>query len=181
MLEHTSRSLPLFCVVGLLSLLTVTPLPYLRNLQPTHWVGSTDLTIEFVVTDVQTGAPIRGATVSLFSGAGSREEVPSARREGFGHQVSAVALGPAQIELATNELGTVRHVCRETICFGTRGPVTDSCALHLPDWNIAVSAAGYTNSAPVSLEVLPGRRAIERTGPGQMRFVVPVELTKAQQ
>jgi hypothetical protein len=33
-----------------------------------YWVGSTDLTIEFVMTDIATGSPIAGAVVEVQSG-----------------------------------------------------------------------------------------------------------------
>ena len=62
--KRPSYGLLIVCGVGILSLLAVV----LNALWPTlHWVGGTDLSVVFVVTDDETGQPLQGADISIVS------------------------------------------------------------------------------------------------------------------
>src|ERR1700732_3342445 len=81
------------------------------------WVGSTDLEIEFVVTEVVTGQPVEGAKIAVHSDGGFYRE---REEKGF--------------TLLTDQDGIARRVCHDSMCFGTRSGLrfTDTYVVHLP-------------------------------------------------
>src|SRR5262245_51268059 len=58
------RRLRIMCGVGILILLCLL---LLAASQEICWVGSTDLTVEFVVTYAETGEPVRDVDISILS------------------------------------------------------------------------------------------------------------------
>jgi hypothetical protein len=134
----------------------------LPAVQTIHWVGSTDLALEFVVADAATGAPIPGAAVEVHSEGGFYEE-----RE------------PRDFRLIAGPDGRAAYLCRNSMCFGTSRLFTDTYAVHLPWWHFWVSASGYEPTALTDLDVLEYRRAAKRDGPRRAKLVVPVSLRKS--
>lgn len=126
-----------------------------------HWVGGTDLEVEFAVADAITGRPVPGAAVEVQSAGGFYAE----------DYVQ-------EFTLEADAGGSARKVCRNTMCAGTRSGLgmTDTFGTHLPHWRYRVTAAGYEPTDPIWITHGPGRAA-ERTGPGCSRLVVPVALT----
>lgn len=64
MRNSVRRRLRLLCVVGIA---TVLMLLLFGASQGIYWVGQTDLTVEFVITDADTGKPIEGAGITVHS------------------------------------------------------------------------------------------------------------------
>jgi hypothetical protein len=131
------------------------------RVQMIHWVGGTDLEVVFVVTDADSGSPIPGAEIKVWSEGGFYE-------------------GPDKGEFAllAGARGEARKVCRDSMCFGTRSGLgfTDTYVVHLPFWHFRVVAPGHEPSEWVDLDVLEYRRQVQRAGPRRARVVVPVSL-----
>jgi len=125
------------------------------------WVGSTDLQVEFAVTNAITGEPIPGATVDIRSEGGFHEE-----RE------------PSEFRLVADSDGRAMHVCPKSMCFGTRGLITDTFVVHLPFWWFRVSAPGYEPTALTYIDEPEDRRVAKRDGPGRAKLIVPVSLRR---
>src|SRR6266487_4248331 len=107
MKRRNYRLLQVLCVIGILVVLTLL---YLVVAMETHWVGRTDLTVEFVVTDAETGEPIRGADISIQSYGGLNAD---------GHRLQETNREKEELKLTTDEAGTARYVCRDSMSFGT--------------------------------------------------------------
>lgn len=131
--------------------------------QTIHWVGSTDLEVEFVITDAATGGPVPGSRVEVQSEGGFYEERDK-----------------QEFVLATGADGVARKECRESICFGTQSGLrfTNTYVVHLPWWRYRVVAEGYTSTAWDELDVLELRRQVRRAGPAKANLAVPVSLHK---
>ena len=129
-----------------------------------HWVGHTDLEIEFVVTDATTGHPVEGAEVAVRPDGGLYQE----RDE-------------AAFALRTDAAGTARRVCHSSMCFGTQSGLgfTDTYVVHLPWWDVRVSAAGCEPVGNFFLDVPEYVRQVERVGPRAAKLVVQVSLRKS--
>ena len=127
------------------------------------WVGSTDLTVEFAVTDADTDHPIPGARVEIDSQGGFYEERDK--------QIFA---------LVADEGGVARKECRESMCFGTQSALrfTDTYVVHMPFWYFRVVAEGYEPTEWEYIDDTELVRKVQRTGPRKARLVVPVSLHK---
>jgi hypothetical protein len=103
-----------------------------------YWVGSTDLEIEFVITEAGSGAPVRDARIEIQSDGGFYEERDK-----------------QEFALVTDLDGVARKVCVDSICFGSRSGLgfTDTFVVHLPYWRYQVIADGYAPREWVSLNV----------------------------
>src|SRR5262249_17538012 len=124
-----------------------------------HWVGATDLEIEFVVTDGASGQPVAGAQIDVDS------------RGGF-YDKSA----EEQFQLTADADGKARRVCRNAMCFGTRSGLgfTDTFVVHLPWWRFRASAPGFRTGEWQELDVPEYGRQVQRVKPGRSRLLVPV-------
>ncbi len=151
-------------VLLLILLLVGLALWFLNNIQRLHWVGYTDLTVEFVVTDAETGQPIEGADLSIHSEGGFYEDRTT-----------------HDFVLKTDKEGIARHVCRNSMCFGTssRWFSPDTFVVHLPWWFIGTTAPGFQKAEPFFLDETQYIRAVRRAGPGQARLTVPISLHKS--
>lgn len=125
------------------------------------WVGGTDLEVEFVVTDAESGDPIPNAQVKIHSEGGVYSE-----------------RDVQDFVLVANQDGKVRKECAESMCFGSQSRLglIDTFAVHLPWWYFWVVAEGYESSAPIELDVPENIRQARRVGPGKAKLVVPVSL-----
>jgi hypothetical protein len=151
-------------VAGLIAVvLVLLALPLVQKVSyGGSWVGSIDLEVVFAATDAVTGAPIPGAEVEVQSDGGFYEE-----RQ------------PRDFRMIAGPDGRAAHLCRNTMCFGTREPLlTDSFDLHLPHWRFRASAPGYEPTALEELEVPEFHRAVRREGPHRAVLVVPIPLRK---
>ena len=147
-------------VAGLIAILVVL-LVLPATQKKVHWVGSTDLEVEFVVTDTATSEPISNARIEIRSEGGFYEE-----RE------------PRDFHLVSEPDGHVSYSCRNSMCFGTSGLFTDAFAVHLPWWRFRVVADGYTPTEWVYLDEPNYRRQARRAGRGKAKLVVPVAVHK---
>jgi hypothetical protein len=125
-----------------------------------HWVGFTDLEIEFFVMDAVTGQPIKGATIQVLT------------------EDCLCAAEDKQFSLTTDHNGSLRHLTMDCMCFGTSGPTIDTYVVHLPSWTYQVKAAGYVSTEWTSLDVPENIRQLKRAKPAA-RLVVRVALKAA--
>ncbi len=128
-----------------------------------HWVGSTDLEVEFAVTDAATGNPVPGARVEVQSEGGFYAE-------DFKQEFA----------LTTDPGGLARRECARSMCYGTQSGLrfTDTFVVYLPFWRYRVLAEGFESSEWADLNVLELRRQVRRTGPRRAKLAVPVALHK---
>jgi hypothetical protein len=157
----TKHRKPLQWVVGGLIVLLILMILVLGLIE-VHWVGGTDLTVEFVTIDADTGQPITGSTIKINSEGGFYKESE-----------------PRDFELTTGEDGTARYICQNTMCFGTSGTFTNTFVVHLPWWNYTVSAPGYQTSERIYLDSSETARQVKRIGPGVSKVAVPIPLHRA--
>lgn len=131
------------------------------RLSTIHWVGGTDLEVEFIITDRRTGLPIDNASIFVRSEGGLSGE----RDE-------------TDFTLTTGVDGTVRRVCHECMCFGSRSGLrfTDTYVVHVPRWDFRVSAQGYDTSNFVFLDVPEYVRQVQRVGPRSAKLEVHQSL-----
>lgn len=129
-----------------------------------HWVGHTDLDVEFSISDAATGAPIRGARVEIQQTAGGYYE----DRDEKGYM------------LASGDDGLARKVCRSSMCFGTRSGLgfTDTFVVHLPVWRFQAVANGYEPSQWTELDVPHYLQQVRQSGPGEAKLAVAVSLDR---
>jgi hypothetical protein len=142
------------------------------GVQTIRWSGSADLTVEFEVADAETGAPIRGAEVSILSEGGVNAD---------GRRLEVAGLQGEAINLTTDDAGIARYVCRDSKCSGTQSflSFTNTYGVNLPWWHVTTKAPGYAATGPFVLNERPNRRAPKRVGPQQAKLVVPVVLHKS--
>jgi hypothetical protein len=130
-------------------------------MQTVAWVGHTNLEVEFVVTDADTGQPIKGATIHV-----------QAEEGGFCEEREK-----QQFSLVTNEEGTAKRLCKHCMCFGTSGWNIDTFAVHLPWWFYRVTAESYAPTELTELDVPENVHQVQRTKPAA-KLVVPISLVK---
>jgi hypothetical protein len=143
-------------------LLAALGLLFLPTLLPCDWVGDTDLEVEFVVRDTATGEPVPGATLQVHSEGGLCAE---RERQDF--------------SLVADPAGRVKRLCRNCLCFGTRGWNIDTYVVHLPWWFYQAKAPGYRPSALLQLDVPEYVRQVQRGRPFA-RLVVRVPLERSR-
>lgn len=152
-------------VVGLIGavLLTlgISLLMRLMSAEEISWVGGTDLEIEFIVRDAETGEPIKEALIRIRAESGGFCKDEDER----------------EFCLLTDGQGRVKHLCEQCMCFGTQSRTKDTFVVHLPWWWFEVSAPGYSASELTYLDDLPYRRDVQR-GKGTARLVVTTKLRK---
>jgi hypothetical protein len=134
------------------------------RVQMMHWVGSTDLEVEFAITDAATGAQIPDARVEIKQAKGGFYEDRDEK----------------EFVLASGSDGLASRGGRESMCFGTRSGLgfTDTFVVHLPYWRFRVVAGGYESGEWTELDVPQYIRQARRAGPGKAKLVVPVSLHK---
>ena len=151
-----------------LLLIGITTLPLLAwgydRLVAIHWVGHTDLEIEFIVVAESTAEPIEGATIQIRSEGGLNDE-----RE------------PKRFALTTDPDGVSRRTCTGCMCFGTQSGLrfTNTFVVHIPWWYYQVSAEGFESTGEVSLDMIQNGRNIHRLGGGKSKLTVRLVLKKA--
>jgi hypothetical protein len=99
------------------------------RVQMIHWVGGTDLEVEFSIADGAAGVPVPGARVEIHQDGGGFYEDQEER----------------ELLLVADEDGLARRECRRSMCFGTRSGLgfTDTFAVHLPNWRYRAAADGF--------------------------------------
>jgi hypothetical protein len=147
-----------FFLAGSLILVALVLVP---AMEPIHWVGGTDLEIEFIVTDAVTGRPINGATIKVKSQGGFCPEG-----------------GKPRFSLVTDADGSVKRLCKDCMCFGTSGWNIDTYAVHLPWWFYQVTAEGYSPTQWTELDVPENDRQVQRGKPAA-KLVIRIKLEKA--
>jgi hypothetical protein len=133
--------------------------------QMMHWVGVTNLRIEFVVMNADSGQPIPDARIKVKSHGGFYDG---------GHE------GEGPFELVTDAAGTVSRQLTNNRCIGSVSALkfTDTHHVYMPHWGVQVFAPGYRPSAWVNLaEEYHGQ--VERQGPENNRLVVRIPMQKA--
>ena len=130
-----------------------------------RWIGSTELTIEFVVTDAQTGQPLPGAEVYLEAESGWDFE---------GNERSLRVTADAE--------GRVRRGIPNNTCVGSCSNLRllrDTRAVYVPSWRVTCRASGYQENDPFWLPELPHRQNVRQVGPRKDILIVPIALRKA--
>ncbi|HKI32684.1 MAG TPA: hypothetical protein VKA46_12605 [Gemmataceae bacterium] len=128
------------------------------------WVGGTDLEIEFVITDVDSGEHVEAAEVLVFEEIGLYRE---AKGEPF--------------TLVTGQDGTARRVCHDDLCSGKQSRLGFTHTYHVawPSWCVQISAPGYESSKPVWLLDMPEERRHEQhLGPMRDKLTVRLPIRK---
>ena len=123
------------------------------------WVGSTELMIEFVVTDADTGQPLERAELEVY------DEVPARGHDSF-------------FRLTTDSDGRARQE-RRRMTAGRQSNLRllyDSRSVNIPSWRIVCAAPGYKRSEPFWLPESTHRHNVERLGPERDRLVVLIAL-----
>lgn len=133
------------------------------HFQTTQWASKTDLEVEFVVTEADSGAPIPGARVEVQSQGGFYDEKEK-----------------QEFALAADSEGTARKECRNSLTSGTRSGLrfTDTSSVNLPWWKYRVSAAGFKTSEWTNIDVPDFRKKVQPDGPHKSKLVVEVSLSK---
>jgi uncharacterized protein (TIGR03067 family) len=126
------------------------------------WVGHKDLDVRFVVTDQETDLPITDAAIHI------RLEDGGGFYEGRNE---------TEFSLVTDKQGEAHYLCKNSMCFGSKGRFEDTFAIHLPWWWVGVSAVGYVDSEPSFLDVPERQREVDR-GDEQAKLVVKIALRK---
>jgi hypothetical protein len=126
------------------------------RVQMVHWVGSTNLEVEFDTTDAATGSPIPGARVEIQQAKGGFYEDQDEK----------------EFVLVSGGDGLARKECRESMCFGTRSGLgfTHTFVVHLPYWRFRVVADGYEPGAWTEMDVPQYIRQTRRAGPGKAQL-----------
>lgn len=131
-----------------------------------RWVGGTELTVEFLVSDAETGEPIEGAEVWVHS------ELRRYRLE-----------DKENFRVHTNQPGVASAVLPHNTCIGSQSGLrfTDTRVVYLPEWMIVgIRAEGYQQVEPFALSKRVSSRDIEQVGPQKDRLVVPIVLRKGK-
>jgi hypothetical protein len=129
----------------------------------THWVGgSTDLEIEFAITDAAASRPIPGAWIEVQSWGAWDEETQK-----------------QEFVLVADIDGVVRKECGESKCFGSYSGLrfTDRLFVHLPRWVYRAVADGYDPGDWAYLGALHG--PVQRAGPGKAKLFIPLSLRRS--
>jgi len=159
--------LPVLCGLGIVFVLLLMALALSWEIR---WAGYTDLTVEFVLTDAHTGAPIHGAELAVVNYGGL---------DGDGQRMRRDRIESERFALQTDDNGFASRVATRTMCSGYSSrltPFRDTFAAAIPEWQVTVRAPGYRASEERHLGELRDARTVERTGPGQSRLVVPIQL-----
>ena len=132
------------------------------RLNTTFWVGNTDLTVEFVVADSQTGRPVSGAKVDV------------EYSDGYYGQANQ-----PPVHWTANENGLASEVLGCQI-FGTASGLgfTDEFTVENPVWRYRVVADGYEPSGWLRLDTAANRQQPRLIGPRRSLIRVPIFLRK---
>src|SRR5262249_9434876 len=129
------------------------------------WVGSTDLSLEFVAIDGDTAQPIEGADLVVIAET-SRYLKKNER----------------SFRLKTDETGVARHEILGCLCSGIESGLrfTNTRSVDVPAWLIVCGAPGYQEAEPFWIHEPPFGEKIERLGPQRDKLVVHIPLRKSQ-
>jgi hypothetical protein len=160
MFDHIKlkRRKPLQWIVGTLIVILALMI-FLPFVQRIHWVGSTDLTVEFIVADAETGQRIVGATIKIQSEGGFYKE-----------------RGSREFDLITGTDGTSEYECLDNMCFGTSGGFTNTYVVHLPSWFYKVTAPGYRTTELIYLNEHENVRRVQHIGRCKDKLTVATHL-----
>jgi hypothetical protein len=138
-----------------LGLLALGLLAYDR-LSVMRWIGRTELTIEFVVTDADSGKPIEGAEL---------------------HAVDPESSTAPAILLISDRDGIARwQGDAKTVGEMSNLRLTNTRAVHPPVWSVTALTRGYRDSEPLRLH--EHARNIVQTGPLSAKLVLSIPLRR---
>ena len=129
--------------------------------QKMTWVGSTDVAIQFVVTDAETGVPIPNAVIRVHAETGGFCEECDER----------------EFKVQTDQSGTGTHVCKRCMCYGSESVFENTFGVHLPEWCYRAKASGYAASDLEFLGTEEHHKSVRRSKPNAT-VTVPVRLSK---
>lgn len=136
----------------------------LKFAQPGAWVGVSDLEIECIVTDAETGQPIPGAVVDVEQAKG-----------GF----LSCDCKEEKFSLTMDANGSVKRMYERCTTTGTERFFMSSFHIRPPEWNYRAIAQGYTPSEWNELARDNGILPHVKRGPPFARLLVPIKLTKS--
>lgn len=128
----------------------------------TYWVGHTDLEVTFLVVDRESGHPVPCAVIA-FRGDGG----------GFCKEVGK----QANHAMETDKSGRLVRTWADCMCFGQKGLLASTFAIHLPALWFRASAPGYANSGWIGLDDRPHVGALKR-GKSGATLIVEVALKR---
>ena len=160
MKKQTRHGLRILCGLGILLVLAMVLLPVVQDVA---WVGSTDLTVEFTVTDADTGLPVEGAAIFVHDELNSRANSM-----------------PAKPRFVTDRAGLARETFPDQMTHGHRCYLTftDTRSVRVPYWRVWVTAPGFSETEPVLITSY--EKSVQRLGPREDRLVVPIALRKSR-
>ena len=129
--------------------------------QKTTWVGHTNATVNFVVTDAESGEVIPDAALKVWSG------------------VSRFCEDRDQPEFTvkTDQKGMAAPINIRCMCYGSESVFENTYALQLPEWCFVAKAPGYVSSDLQFLGTEEHRKSVRRGKPNAT-VTVPVRLSK---
>jgi hypothetical protein len=134
--------------------------------QMIDWIGDTDLEMDFLVTDADSGQPLPDARIQVRCEMGFYQGSDEDREKPF--------------ELQTDPAGKAHRLCRHNWCIGRQSGlrITDTYHVYIPYWFVRVLADGYQTSAWVEVpEEYRGKVQHERRQ--RDRLTVRISLKKA--
>lgn len=127
-----------------------------------RWVGHTDVTVRFVVTDAATGALLSGALIHI------NTDTPESRPDPE----------TPQFALTTDARGEAEYHFHQLRCSGGQGSFENSYNLALPYWDIDATCTQYEPQKDVRLVSPETQRQVK---PGALDRVIsiPIRLARA--
>jgi len=127
-----------------------------------HWDGHTDLEVRFLVTDLQTYAPIPNATIHISAEPNESCCTPSKK----------------QFTITTDQDGIARQIANDCHSSGTKGLFVDTFFSELPAWTYRVTATGYFESSP---QIMEQSSPVERVQQAQSLAILMVVIPLRKQ
>lgn len=158
MQKRTNSLLLILAVIALLG----TGISILVGTSTTRWVGHTDVTVRFVVTDAATGAHLPGALVHI------NTDTPESRPDPE----------TPQFILTTDARGEAEYQFHQIRCSGGRGLFEISYNLALPYWDIHATCTQYEPEKEVRL-VSPETQRQVKPGARDRVISIPIRLARA--
>lgn len=151
----------LWWLVLITSIAVIIGLGTITNLGSVKWVGRKDLEVQFIVLDSESNEPLSNAKIHILQERSGPCEDQTQRR----------------FEFVTDGNGSVKHMCKDCMCFGSRSTFEDTFASHVPAWRFHATADGYEDSQREDLENLEFAKRVKR-GDRYSTLSIPIRLQK---
>ncbi|VTR94760.1 Uncharacterized protein OS=Planctomyces limnophilus (strain ATCC 43296 / DSM 3776 / IFAM 1008 / 290) GN=Plim_3710 PE=4 SV=1 [Gemmata massiliana] len=128
------------------------------------WCGSTNLEVEFVITDGATGAPVPRACVAIHQEKGGFYEDKDEK----------------EFLLVAGDDGRISKECPGSFCSGAKSTLglSDTFKVYPPGWVVQVGADGYESSDNIIVNLPENYDKSRRSGDRKAKLIIPVALHK---